>query len=42
MPIDPKKLEGRQEFDQKLLKIIDEFGWHVMSVAPRTGQEGDF
>jgi hypothetical protein len=41
MPIDPKKLEGYKEFDQKFLKIIDEFGWHVMSVAPRTDQEVD-
>jgi hypothetical protein len=41
MPLDPKKLEGLAEGDQKFLRIIDEFGWHVMSVAPRVGDEGD-
>jgi Domain of unknown function (DUF4262) len=39
MPLDPKKLEGHTEFDQKFLKIIDEHGWHVMSVAPRVEDE---
>jgi hypothetical protein len=41
MPLDPQKLEGHTEFDQKFLKIIDEYGWHVMSVAPRVEEEGD-
>jgi len=41
MPIDPKKLNGHKEFDQKFLKIINEYGWQVMSVAPRVGEEGD-
>ena len=41
MPLDPKKLEGHTEGDQEFLRIIDEFGWHVMSVAPRVGEEGD-
>jgi hypothetical protein len=41
MPLDPKKLAGHSKGDQKFLKIIDEYGWHVMSVAPRVGEEGD-
>jgi Domain of unknown function (DUF4262) len=41
MPIDPKKLEGHTDFDQKFLKIIDEHGWHIMSVVPRKDDEGD-
>jgi uncharacterized protein DUF4262 len=41
MPLNPKKRAGHTEFDQEFLKTIDEHGWHVMNVAPRTGQEGD-
>jgi hypothetical protein len=41
MPLDPKKLEDHNDFDQKFLRIIDEFGWHVMSVAPRVNEEGE-
>jgi Domain of unknown function (DUF4262) len=41
MPLDPKKREGLPEDDQKFLRIIDEFGWHVTNVAPRVGEEGD-
>ena len=39
MPLDPTKLEGHTEFDQKFLKIIDEHGWHVMNIAPRVEDE---
>ncbi len=41
MPLDPKKRDGLKKGDQEFLRIIDEFGWHVMSVAPRKGGEGD-
>jgi len=41
MPLDPKKLEGHTEGDQKFLRIIDEYGWHVMNVAPKVGEDGD-
>jgi len=41
MPIDPTKLEGHIEFDQKFLKVIDEYGWHVMGVVPSEGDEGN-
>src|SRR5262245_22566632 len=26
---------------QDFLRMIDEYGWHVMGVAPRVGEEGD-
>ncbi|HJX84177.1 MAG TPA: DUF4262 domain-containing protein [Candidatus Angelobacter sp.] len=41
MPLDPKKRGDQKGFDQEFLRIIDEFGWHVMSVAPRKDEEGD-
>ncbi len=41
MPLDPKNLEGHKPGDQKFLKIIDDYGWHVMSVAPLKNEEGD-
>lgn len=41
MPVDPKKLEGHTDFDQKFLKNIDEYDWHVMNVVPREGEGGD-
>jgi len=41
MPRDPKKPDGYNQFSQKFLKTIDEYGWFVMNVAPREGEEGD-
>jgi hypothetical protein len=35
--LDPKKREGLSPADAKFLEIIERYGWHVMSVAPRTG-----
>jgi len=33
--LDPTKRDGFDNADAKFLEIIDKFGWHVMSVAPR-------
>jgi Domain of unknown function (DUF4262) len=41
MTLDPKNREGFDPGDAKFLEIIDKFGWHVMSVAPRVGEDGD-
>jgi Domain of unknown function (DUF4262) len=41
MPLDPKKREGLKKIDQDFLRNIDKYGWHVMSVVPRAGDEGD-
>jgi hypothetical protein len=38
--LDPKNREGFDPKDAKFLEIIDNYGWHVMSVAPRIGEEG--
>jgi hypothetical protein len=35
MPRDPKDLNDRNDFERKFLRIIDEFGWFVLSVVPR-------
>jgi|SRR6267142_2218461 len=40
MPRDPKQRDGLSEFEQEFLRIIDEHGWHVMSVVMREGEEG--
>ncbi len=40
MPLDPKKRDGLDEGDQKFLRSIDDYDWHVMKVAPRAGEEG--
>jgi len=37
--LDPTKRDGLPRADAKFLEIIDKFGWHVMSVAPRTNSE---
>jgi hypothetical protein len=37
--LDPTKREGFSRADAKFLEIIDQYGWHVMSVAPRTDSQ---
>jgi hypothetical protein len=39
--LDPKNRHGLPAGDAKFLEIVEKFGWHVMTVAPRTGEEGD-
>lgn len=41
MPRDPKQRDQVNDYEKKFLRIIDEFGWHVTSVVPRAGDEGD-
>jgi hypothetical protein len=41
MPLDPKKRDGLKKIDEDFLRIIDEHGWHVMSVAPGVDDEGE-
>jgi hypothetical protein len=33
--LDPKKRDGYNTGDRRFLEIVDEYGWHVMNVAPR-------
>jgi hypothetical protein len=40
MTLDPKSREGFDRPDSKFLEIVDKFGWHVMGVAPRVGDDG--
>jgi hypothetical protein len=40
MPRDPKKPEGFNDYEQKLLHTIDKFGWQVTGVLPRNREEG--
>jgi hypothetical protein len=35
--LDPTKRDGLSRGDAKFLEIVEKCGWHVMSVAPRTG-----
>lgn len=37
--LDPKRRDGLSRGDAEFLRIVDEFGWHVMSVAPRVGSK---
>jgi hypothetical protein len=37
--LDPTKRDGFDKGDAKFLEIIDKFGWHVMSVAPRADSQ---
>jgi hypothetical protein len=37
--LDPKNREGLKPGDARFLEIIDEYEWHVMSVAPRVDSE---
>jgi len=41
MPLDPKKRKGLRKIDQDFLRTIDKYGWQVMSVAPRIGEDGE-
>ena len=41
MTLDPSKRDGLPPVDAKFLESIEEFGWHVMTVAPRAGEDGD-
>jgi hypothetical protein len=41
MTLDPANRDGLSPGDAKFLKIIEEFGWHIMTVAPRLGEDGD-
>jgi hypothetical protein len=38
--LDPSKTDGLSTSDVKFLNIVKDFGWHVMKVAPRVGDEG--
>lgn len=40
MVLDPSKTDGLSTSDVKFLNIVKDFGWHVMKVAPRVGDEG--
>ena len=37
--LDPKNRAGLSPASSKFLEIIDQFGWHVMSVAPRVDSQ---
>jgi hypothetical protein len=41
MTLNPANREGLSQGEAKFLQIIEEFGWHVMTVSPREGEEGD-
>jgi hypothetical protein len=41
MTLNPANRQGLSKVDAKFLRIIEEFGWHVMTVAPRVDEEGD-
>ena len=41
MTLDPKNRDGLDSRDAKFLEIISKFCWHLMSVAPRVGEEGN-
>jgi hypothetical protein len=40
MALDLDKTDGLPPVDKKFLEIVKKFGWHVMTVAPRKGEEG--
>lgn len=40
MTLDLSKRDGLCAADAKFLQIIAEYGWHVMTVVPRVGEEG--
>jgi hypothetical protein len=37
--LDPKNRDGLKPGDARFLEIIDKYGWHVMSVAPRADSD---
>src|ERR1700682_4089538 len=37
--LNPAKREGVSPADAKFLEIIEKYGWHVMSVAPRLNSD---
>ena len=37
--LDPTKRDGLEPSDVRFLEIIEKYGWHVMSVAPRTDSD---
>src|SRR5215472_17680757 len=37
--LNPRERDGLSRGDAEFLRIIDECGWHVMSVAPRVGSK---
>ena len=41
MTLNPSKRDGFSQADAKFLEIIEKYGWHVMTVAPRAGEDGD-
>jgi hypothetical protein len=41
MVLDPSRRDGLPPGDAKFLEIVEKFGGHVMTVAPRAGEEGN-
>ena len=41
MTLNPSKRDGFSEADAEFLEIVEKYGWHVMTVAPRVGEDGD-
>jgi hypothetical protein len=41
MVLNPKQAEGLSEGERKFLSIIDQYGWHVMHIAPRENSEDE-
>ena len=39
MPRQPKQRNEANDYEKEFLRIVDEFGWHVTSVFPSTGDE---
>ncbi|HXJ03798.1 MAG TPA: DUF4262 domain-containing protein [Candidatus Acidoferrum sp.] len=37
--LDPKNRDGLKPGDARFLEVIDKYGWHVMSVAPRINSD---
>ena len=41
MTLNPSRRDGFSQADTKFLEIVEKYGWHVMTVAPRVGEDGD-